>query len=122
MKDSQNAAIYNAYKRANRTVSFENKGVLVAGVAKGMPSEGKLKLGDVIIAVDGKTFEKTEQFIEYMTGKKEGDTVNIEYKRDGKQLKRKFKCKDYSEWKWTCWYRCFYRYGKRISGRSESEN
>ncbi len=33
----------------NRTVSFENKGVLVAGVAKGMPSEGKLKLGDVII-------------------------------------------------------------------------
>ena len=35
-----------------------------------MPSEGKLKLGDVIIAVDGKTFEKTEQFIEYMTGKK----------------------------------------------------
>ena len=44
MKDSQNAAIYNAYKRANRTVSFENKGVLVAGVAKGMPSEGKLKL------------------------------------------------------------------------------
>ena len=42
MKDSQNAAIYNAYKRANRSVSFENKGVLVAGVAKGMPSEASL--------------------------------------------------------------------------------
>lgn len=97
MKDSQNAAIYNAYKQANRTVSFENKGVLVAGVAKGMPSEGKLKLGDIIIAVDGKTFEKTDQFIEYMTGKmtgkKEGDTVNIEYMRGGKQLKENLNVK-----------------------------
>ncbi|AMR06076.1 SepM family pheromone-processing serine protease [Bacillus thuringiensis] len=93
MKNSQNAAIYNAYKRANRTVSFENKGVLVTGVAKGMPSEGKLKLGDVIVAVDGKTFEKMEQFIEYMTGKKEGDAVNIEYKRNGKQLKENLNLK-----------------------------
>ncbi|AJQ60650.1 PDZ domain-containing protein [Bacillus thuringiensis] len=93
MKDSQNAAIYNAYKRANRSVFFENKGVLVAGVAKGMPSEGKLKLGDVIIAVDGKTFEKTEQFIEYMTGKKESDAVSIEYMRNGKQLKENLNVK-----------------------------
>ncbi len=34
MKDSQNAAIYNAYKRANRSVSFENKGVLVVWCGK----------------------------------------------------------------------------------------
>ena len=44
MKDSQNAAIYNAYKRANRTVSFENKGVLVAGVAKGCLQKESLNL------------------------------------------------------------------------------
>ena len=44
MKDSQNAAIYNAYKRANRSVSFENKGVLVAGVAKGMRQKESLSL------------------------------------------------------------------------------
>ncbi|KFN04426.1 PDZ domain-containing protein [Bacillus clarus] len=87
MKDSQNAAIYNAYKRANRSVSFQNKGVLVAGIAKNMPSEGKLKLGDVIVAVDGHTFEKADQFVEYMKGKKEGDAVSIEYMRGGKHLK-----------------------------------
>ena len=63
MKDSQNALIYNAYKRANRSVSFENKGVLVAGVAKGMPSEGKLKLGDVIIAVDGKHLKRRSNLL-----------------------------------------------------------
>ena len=48
---------------ANRTVSFENKGVLVAGVAKGMPSEGKLKLGDVIIAVDGKHLKRQNNLL-----------------------------------------------------------
>lgn len=63
MKDSQNAAIYNAYKRANRSVSFENKGVLVLWCGKGMPSEGKLKLGDVIIAVDGKHLKRRSNLL-----------------------------------------------------------
>ncbi len=70
MKDSQNAAIYNAYKRANRSVSFENKGVLVAGVAKGMPSEGKLKLADVIIAVDGKHLKRRSNLLNIGQGKR----------------------------------------------------
>ncbi|KEK25855.1 SepM family pheromone-processing serine protease [Bacillus gaemokensis] len=93
MKDSQNAAIYNAYKRANRLVSFQNKGVLVAGVSEGMPSEGKLKLGDIIVAVDGQSFEMSDQFVAYMKGKKEGDIVNVEYVRGGKRLTEKLMLK-----------------------------
>lgn len=93
MKDSQNAAIYNAYKRANRPASFQNKGVLVAGIAEDMPAKGKLKLGDVIVAVDGHPFETVEEFIEYMTGKKEGEVVNIEYVREGKRFTEKLQLK-----------------------------
>ncbi|MDM5156112.1 SepM family pheromone-processing serine protease [Bacillus sp. DX1.1] len=97
MKDSQNAAIYNAYKRANRSVSFQNKGVLVAGITKNMPAEGKLKLGDVIVAVDGQSFETAEQFIAYMKGKKEGEAVNIEYVRDKKSHTEKLTLKPIPE-------------------------
>lgn len=52
--------IYNVYKCVNCLVFFENKGVLVVGVVKGMLLEGKFKFGDVIIVVDGKIFEKME--------------------------------------------------------------
>ncbi|MBO1578804.1 MULTISPECIES: SepM family pheromone-processing serine protease [Bacillus] len=93
MKDSQNAAIYNAYKRANRSVSFQEKGVLVAGIAKNMSAEGKLKLGDVIVAVDGQPFEAIDQFIAHMAGKKEGEVVNIEYVRGEKRLAEKLTLK-----------------------------
>ncbi|AWC29517.1 SepM family pheromone-processing serine protease [Bacillus cytotoxicus] len=94
MKHSQNAAIYNAYKRANRPVSFQNKGILVAGVAENMPAAGKLKLGDVIVVVDEKTFETTERFAEYMANKKEGDVVHIEYIRNGKHFKEQLAVKE----------------------------
>ncbi|WP_369902920.1 SepM family pheromone-processing serine protease [Bacillus manliponensis] len=85
MEHSQNVAIYNAYKRANKPVSFEDQGVLVAGIADGMPANGKLELGDRIVAVDNQPFQNAEEFIAYLKGKQEGDTVKIQYIRDKKQ-------------------------------------
>lgn len=85
MEHSQNVAIYNAYKRANQSVSFENKGVLVAGITAGMPADGKLELGDRIISVDNQSFQTAEEFIAYLNEKKAGDTIKIQYIRNGKQ-------------------------------------
>ena len=60
MKESQDAAIYNAYRRANASVTFENQGVLVVGIANDMPAAEKLKLGDRILAVEGKKWKQGE--------------------------------------------------------------
>ncbi|MGF9965628.1 SepM family pheromone-processing serine protease [Bacillus rhizoplanae] len=97
MKDSQDAAIYNAYKRANSPVSFENQGVIVAGIADGMPAAEKLKLGDRIVAVDGQPFQTAEQFIAYMKTKKQNDEVNIKYVRDKDEKEDKFVLKPIPE-------------------------
>lgn len=93
MKYSQDVAIYNAYKKANQPVSLENNGVLVAGITDGMPADGKLKLGDRIVAVDNHSFQTADEFITYLEGKQEGDTVKIQYIRDEKQREENFTLK-----------------------------
>ncbi|MCP1124841.1 hypothetical protein CN326_01650 [Bacillus sp. AFS018417] len=90
MKESQDAAIYNAYKRANYPVKFENQGVLVAGIADGMPAAEKLKLGDRIVAVDGQPFQTAEEFIAYMKTKKQNDEVTIKYVHEKNEKEDKF--------------------------------
>lgn len=97
MKESQDAAIYNAYKRANASVTFENQGVLVVGVADDMPAAEKLKLGDHILAVDGQSLQTAEQFIAYMKTKKQNDEVSVKYVRENKEKEDKFALKPIPE-------------------------
>ncbi|MBO9130280.1 SepM family pheromone-processing serine protease [Bacillus sp. 165] len=82
MKGSQDAAKLNAYTRAHKSVTINNKGVLVLDVVKGMPAYGKLKLGDHLQAVDGTALKTAQEFIDYMNMKKQGDAVTIEFTRD----------------------------------------
>ncbi|MEH6890370.1 SepM family pheromone-processing serine protease [Bacillus sp. JJ864] len=97
MKESQDAAIYNAYKRANASVTFENQGVLVVGVADDMPAAEKLKLGDRILAVDGQSLQTAEQFIAYMKTKKQNDEVSVKYVRENKEKEDKLVLKPIPE-------------------------
>ncbi|MEH7461766.1 SepM family pheromone-processing serine protease [Bacillus thuringiensis] len=97
MKESQDAAIYNAYKRANASVTFENEGVLVVGVADDMPAAEKLKLGDRILAVDGQSLQTAEQFIAYMKTKKQNDEVSVKYVRENKEKEDKLVLKPIPE-------------------------
>ncbi|MCP8970261.1 SepM family pheromone-processing serine protease [Ectobacillus ponti] len=82
MDESQNAAIYNAYTRAGKKVSYENKGVYVVFVSQGMPAEKVFKPGDLLRSVDGKPLQTADEFIAYMKTKKLGDQVAIEYERN----------------------------------------
>jgi serine protease Do len=62
-----------------------NKGVLVASVINGSPSAGKLKAGDVILSVDGKSIENPDDLTKLIQAKSEG-TVNLKVIRDKKEI------------------------------------
>lgn len=62
-----------------------NKGVLVASVLDGSPSTGKLKSGDVIISVDGKSVENPDELTRLIRAKSEG-AVNLKVIRDKKEI------------------------------------
>lgn len=84
MSSSKLTAIEVACKKAGIPVEYEFRGVYVLNVVENMPAEGKLRPGDRIFEVDGKKINSSEQFINYIAGKKEGDVVTLTFERDDK--------------------------------------
>jgi serine protease Do len=61
------------------------KGVLVASVLEGSASAGKLKSGDVIVSVDGKSVEGPDELNRIINQKSEG-SVDLKVIRDKKEI------------------------------------
>jgi Lon-like protease len=85
MEDSQESAISVAYRFANKEVTVKNHGIYVMRILEDMPAEKKLKPGDRIFAVDGKEIEGQEEFITYVSSKKENDVVELSIERNDKE-------------------------------------
>lgn len=84
MSSSKQSAIETAYKKANIPIQYHYNGVFVLNVKPNMPADGKLQPGDRIFKVDGKAFESSEQFINYVAGKNEGAEVTFSIERQKK--------------------------------------
>ncbi|MED3574369.1 SepM family pheromone-processing serine protease [Cytobacillus praedii] len=82
MATSKLAAIETAYKKAGIPIDYDYNGIFVLNVMPGMPAAGKLEAGDRIFKVDGKAFESSEQFIQYVSRKSVGDEVTFEVDRN----------------------------------------
>lgn len=85
MEVSQESAISIAYQKANKKVEYTFHGIYVDGIIKEMPAGSILEVGDRIYKVDNKEFQTAEEFIEYVSQKKEGEEVTITFEREGKQ-------------------------------------
>lgn len=85
MDGSKLNAIEVACKKAGLPIDYRFKGVYVLHVVPDMPAEGKLMPGDRVSKIDGKDFQSMNEFIQYVSGKKAGEKVEITYKRNGKE-------------------------------------
>lgn len=64
----------------------DDAGLLVQGIEPGSPAEGaKLKVGDVLVEVDGQQIERVTDVRRALAGHKEGDVVEIEVVRKKKR-------------------------------------
>lgn len=86
METSQEASVVVAYQAANKQIDIEYKGVYVTSVVENMPAEGKLKVGDHILAIDGQNIKEADDLINYIQAKSAGDTVDIDLVRDEQTL------------------------------------
>lgn len=82
MDTSKLAAIEVAYKKAGKPVEYEYAGVYVLNVVPEMPAEGKLKPGDRVFKVDNHQFTSSKEFLDYVGGKKAGDTIALTFERN----------------------------------------
>ncbi|TDR55403.1 PDZ domain-containing protein [Listeria rocourtiae] len=87
MNQSKNNAIQVAYKAAGQLVEIEYRGVYVLSVIPDAPAAKVLEAGDLITAIDGKSFESSAEFIQYVRSKRVGDKVQVSYKHQDKSEK-----------------------------------
>lgn len=83
MRDSQENATTAALRSLHIPVTTR---VRVASLSKGSPSRGKLRKGDLVLAVDGTSVAGGAQLRKLITGHRPGDDVTLAVDRDGTRL------------------------------------
>lgn len=81
MENSQRFAIYNALRFLGYDVKSHAR---VIEILKQSDAQGKLRLGDVIREVDGKSMSTSSEVVELVRAKDVGDSVSMKVERDGR--------------------------------------
>lgn len=88
MQISKQTAITVALEALGHEIEFREAGALVTSVIEGMPADGELEAGDVIVAVDGRPVEKADHAIDAVQGRRPGSTLSMVVERDGARVDR----------------------------------
>ena len=81
MSRSQEYAAAVALRALGRKVQVTTRGALIENVGGGFPAAGKLRPGDVVVAVDGQPVRNANNLTERMSTKQPGDTVRLRVRR-----------------------------------------
>lgn len=87
MEEAQHNATIEGYELAGEKVAVDFKGIYVSGVIPGGPAEGKLKAGDQLVSVDGKSITSLNDFMKTISAKKAGTQVDLTLLRNKKEQK-----------------------------------
>ena len=85
MRRSQDRAAAVALRELGYRVVARPIGARVTGVQADRPAEGRLEIGDVIVAVDGKRIRTLEQLAWRLGGRRPGEDVVLTVRRNGKR-------------------------------------
>jgi PDZ domain-containing protein len=83
MDQSQDVAKTVALRHLGYTVPDRPSRVVLGDVVCGSPADGKLELGDVVVAIDGQAVAKAEDVRPLVTTHQPGDEVVFTVERDG---------------------------------------
>ncbi len=85
MESSQNAAIEQALKLADKKYEMRYLGVYVLAIDPTSNFYGKISVGDTVTKVDGKSFENADDLVKYVHSQKVDQSVTVTYLQDGKE-------------------------------------
>lgn len=86
MSDSQVNALQVAFEKAGKPYEIINNGVFVMNVMEGGAADGILAAGDRVLSIDGREFDAQDDFISYLADKKEGEKVEVRFKRGEREI------------------------------------
>ena len=82
MESAQNAAIYEAFKLANKPFELTYKGVYVLDVMQASSFKNVLQVADTVSGVDGKKFKSSQELMSYIKSLKVGGPISVQYTND----------------------------------------
>lgn len=83
MDSSSNTAVQVAFEAAELDYELVYNGVYVLQIIEESDFYNDLKVGDTVKAVNQQRFKSSQEFIDYVSQLEVGDTVEIEFERDG---------------------------------------
>lgn len=86
MSDSQINALKAAFETADMPYEIVTAGVFVLNVLEGGAADDILKAGDRILSIDDNQFDNEQDLIEYLSAMQAGDTVELVFDRDGREM------------------------------------
>lgn len=86
MESSQEKSTIVAYNAADADISITYDGVYIVNVIEKMPADGVLKMGDLIVEIDGEKIEEADDLTDYLDEKEEGETVSLTFERDNEMM------------------------------------
>jgi PDZ domain-containing protein len=81
--ESKPVAAVVGLRAAGYPVDITGQGAEVESIIDGMPAQGVLKVGDIIVAVDGQPVTTTSSLIELVRRHQVGDQLTLTLQRDG---------------------------------------
>ena len=81
--ESKPVAAVVALRAAGYPVDITGQGAEVESLIEGMPAQGVLQVGDIIVAVDGQPIDTTNSLIQAITRHHVGDQVTLTIQREG---------------------------------------
>ena len=83
--ESKPVAAVVALRAAGFPVAITGQGAEVQSIIQGLPADGVLQVGDVIVAVDGQPVETTNQLVDTISHHAIGEEVTLTIWRNGQQ-------------------------------------
>lgn len=77
MDSSKQAATVAALRKLGYQVTARGTGAVVTGLSEGSPSQGKLEVGDAIVAVDQAPIGTADELVAAIRARRPGDTVTF---------------------------------------------
>lgn len=88
-------AVLLAYSKAGKEIKMNDKKSYVYATFDFFESDVKVKIGDVLLKVNGKTIEDLNYIKELINTKSVGDSIEFEFERDGSSYKTNLKIGSY---------------------------
>jgi PDZ domain-containing protein len=96
LTNANQKAVLFAYRKANKEINIHGKKIYMYASYDFLESDKKIKIGDILLSVDGNLIDSVVSVKDIINSKEVGDTIEFEFQRGESTYKTNLKVKEVS--------------------------